>query len=63
MLYFQVKTVRKALELPKFSKKLSFKGSVLLRGRSKKMFSETIIHKIFETDSSFYVKQDTTGKV
>ena len=55
--------MRKALELPKFSKKLSFKGSVLLRGRSKKMFSETIIHKIFETDSSFYVKQHTTGKV
>ena len=27
------------------------------------MFSETISHKIFETDPSFHVKQRPTGKV
>ena len=30
---------------------------------AKKMFLETIIHKIFDTNSSFYVKQSLTGKV
>ena len=33
------------------------------RVRSKKLFAETTIHKIFETNSSFPVKQRTTGKV
>ena len=31
--------------------------------RSKKPFPEIIIHKIFERNSSFYVKYRTTGKV
>ena len=39
------------MPLAKLAKKLSLKG--LRRVRSKKMFPETIIHKIFETDSSF----------
>ena len=33
------------------------------RVSSKKLFAETTIHKIFETNSSFHVKQHTTGKV
>ena len=33
------------------------------RIRSKKTFSETIVHKIFETNSSFNVKEHNTGKV
>ena len=30
---------------------------------SKQMFLETIIHKIFETDSSFHMKWRIAGKV
>ena len=33
------------------------------RVRSKKPFAETTIHKIFDRNSSFHVKQLTTGKV
>ena len=42
------------LELAKFSKKLSLRdpGQV----KSKKLFPETIIQKIFETNSSFHAK-------
>ena len=29
----------------------------------KKMFPETITHKVYETKSSFHVKQQTKGKV
>ena len=30
--------------------------------RSKKMFPETIIHRIFETNSIFHVEQHTIGR-
>ena len=33
------------------------------RVRSKKVFEETTIHKIFETYSSFHVKQGPMGEV
>ena len=33
------------------------------RVTSKKLFAETIIHKILETNSSFNVKDCTSGKV
>ena len=33
------------------------------RVRSTKLFTETTIHKILQTNSSFYVKQCSTGKV
>ena len=33
------------------------------RVRNKKLFAEKTIHIIFETKSSFHVKQRTTGKV
>ena len=38
-------------------------GRGLGRVKSKKLFAETTIDKILETNSSFYVKQRTTGKV
>ena len=44
----------KALGLPKLSKKLGLKG--LGQVKIKKRFPETIIHKIFENNSSFRVK-------
>ena len=52
----------KGLRVTKIVKQIKFKG---VRGqvRSKKLFAETTIHKILETNSSFYVKQCTTGKV
>ena len=40
----------------KIVKKIKFKG-VWGRVRSKKLFPETIIHNMFETDSGFYVKK------
>ena len=52
----------KALELQNLSKKIKFEG-VWGEFESKKLFAETTIHKIFETNSSFHVKQRTTGKV
>ena len=51
----------KALELPKFSKEISLRGSG--KFKTKKRFPETISYKIFETDSSFHLKQCTSGKV
>ena len=38
-------------------------GRGLGRVRSKKLLQNTINHKIFQTNSSFHVKQCTTGKV
>ena len=35
----------------------------MVQVRSKNMFPETIIHKIFKTNSSFHVKKRATGKV
>ena len=35
----------------------------MVQVRSKELFEETTIHKILKTNSSFYVKQRTTGKV
>ena len=49
-----------ALELQKLSSKSNLMGSRQVR--SKKLFPETIIHKISETNSSFRVKQHTLGK-
>ena len=43
------------------SKKLSLKRFGRLK--IKIFFPETIIHKIFETNSSFHMKLGTTGKV
>ena len=56
-----IKTVWKALELPKLSKKLSLKGSGA--SERQKMFSETVIHKIFDINSSFNMKYCTIRKV
>ena len=49
------------LELQNLSKTLKFEG-VWGRVRSKKLFAETTTHKIFETNSSFHIKNRTTGK-
>ena len=46
----------------KIVKKIKFER-VWGRLRSKKMFPETIIYKIFGRNSSFHMKQGTTGKV
>ena len=52
----------KTLELPK----INFKWNQVWRGlgqfRIKKLFPGTIIHKIFETNSSFHVKYWNMGK-
>ena len=52
----------KALELQNLSKKIKFEG-VWGELEAKLLFAETTIHKIFETNSRFHVKQRTTGKV
>ena len=44
-----------------FPNKLNLKGHGQVR--NKKLFLETIIHKVFAADSSFHVKWRTTGKV
>ena len=51
----------KALQLPKLSK--SKVWTSLLRIRSKKLFAETILEKIFETCGSFHGKEHTVRKV
>ena len=45
----------KGLTVTKIVKEIKFEG-VWGNLETKKMFLETIIHKIFETNSSFYVK-------
>ena len=50
----------KALEPPKLSKKISLKRSGAVR--KKKLFPETILHKICETDASFHVNDALRGK-
>ena len=42
---------------------MSNKFKLKVQVRSKKLFPETIIHEIFETNSSFHMKQRNTGKV
>ena len=54
MLKFYSKFVSKALHFQRFSKKSNLKD--LRPVRSKKMFPETIIHKMLEKKSIFYVK-------
>ena len=49
------------LELPKLSKELSLNWSGASYDQEK--FQETIIYKIFETNSSFHVKWRTTAKL
>ena len=56
-----VKTVWKALELQKLSKKNKFQR-VRDKLEAKKRFQETIICKLCETNSSFHVKLCTMGK-
>ena len=56
-----VEPVSKTLELQTLSKTISLKGSG--RNRGKKLFAETTIHKLFVTNSSFRVKERSTGKV
>ena len=34
-----------------------------MQDRNKNVFPETIVHKIFQTNSGFNVKEPTTGKV
>ena len=50
------KTVLKAIELPKLSKKLGLTGSGTSQNK-KKRFPETISYKIFGSNSSFNVKK------
>ena len=45
----------KGLRVTKIVKEIKFEWG-LGQVRSKKLFPETIIHKIFETNSSFHVK-------
>ena len=52
----------KGLRVTKFVKKNKFEG-VWGDLKAKKLFAETTIHKTFETNSSFHVKQRATGKV
>ena len=52
----------KDLRVTKIVKEIKFEG-ILGELESKNMFPETIIHKIFETNSSFHVEYCTTGKV
>ena len=51
----------KALEPPKLSKKISLKRSGAVR--KKKLFPETILHKICETDASFHVNGALRGSL
>ena len=51
----------KALELAKLSNKLRLKEFGV--NQKQKMFAETIIHKIFESNSSLYVKERNMEKV
>ena len=54
----------KGLGVPKIVKKIKSEGFWNKLEPKKKWFAETITHKIFETnDSSFHVKEHTTGKV
>ena len=52
----------KSLRITKIIKQIRFEG-VWGKLESRKGFPETIIHKIFETNSSFCGKECTTGKV
>ena len=52
----------KGLRVTKIVKEVKFEG-VWGELESKKRFTETMIQKIFETNSSFHVKWHTTGKV
>ena len=52
----------KGLTVNRSTKENRFKG-VWDELEAKKLFEDTIIHKIFETNSSFHVKQRITGKV
>ena len=48
----------KGLRVTKIMNEIKFEK---VWGRSKKLFRETIINKIFETNSSFQVKEQNTG--
>ena len=50
----------KSLEFSKLYKKLTFKD--LGQARSKELFAETTIDRIFEKKCNFHVKEHTTGK-
>ena len=52
----------KLWKVTKFEKKNQI-WSVLVQFRSKKLFVETTIHKILETNSSFCLKECITGKI
>ena len=52
----------KSLSVSEIRKKIPFEG-VWYELESKKGFPETISYKISETNSSFHVKEHTTGKV
>ena len=58
---FRLKLCSVTLESPKLLNKLSLKGPG--RVRSKNLFVEATIDKIFEANSSFHEKQRTKGKV
>ena len=62
LLKCQVKSSVKGLRFTKIVKQIKLEG-VLGQVRSKKMFPETIIHRVIETNSSSHVKQCTMGKV
>ena len=52
------------LRVTKFVKEIKLEGVWgELQSKKTKQFPETIIHKIFEINSSFPVKQCTTGKL
>ena len=57
------KTSVQGLRVTKIVKGNQFQGVWGELEAKKKMFPETIIYKIFETKSSFHLKQRTTGKV
>ena len=52
----------KDLRLTKVCKEIKFEG-VWAKLEAKKLFSKTIIHKIFETNSSLHAEWRITGKV
>ena len=52
----------RGLRVIKNGKEIKFEGG-MGEDRIKKMFPETITHKVFKTKSSFHVKEQTTGKV